>query len=103
MKPLKTIGILSAVGALVAISSAMTSTNKVQPVAGSISGKVVFDGKQPEVKPLTIGDEDRRTIVNACDRVIADTHRVPGAIWNLGKKLAGYALQSRRSRKAMRT
>jgi ornithine--oxo-acid transaminase len=52
--------------------------------------------------PLTIGDEDRRTIVNACDRVIADTHRVPGAIWDLGKKLAGYALQSRRSRKAMR-
>jgi len=60
MKPLKTIGILSAVGALVAISSAMTSTNKVQPVAGSISGKVVFDGKQPEVKPLTIGDEQSK-------------------------------------------
>jgi ornithine--oxo-acid transaminase len=48
--------------------------------------------------PLTIGDEERRRIVAACDQVIAETHRVPGSIWNLGKKLAGFAMQSRRSR-----
>ena len=34
--------------------------------------------------PLTITDEDCNWIETAFDTVIADSHRVPGAIWSLG-------------------
>ncbi|MCE9632785.1 MAG: aspartate aminotransferase family protein [Methylophilales bacterium] len=45
--------------------------------------------------PLVIGDEDVEWIISAADQVIADTHKVPGAIWDLGKTLAGHALKSK--------
>jgi ornithine--oxo-acid transaminase len=47
--------------------------------------------------PLVISEEDRRWIRTACDEVIADTHKVPGSIWELGKTLAGHAIKARRA------
>ena len=43
--------------------------------------------------PLNIAQEDREWIVSACRDVIADAHHVGGAIWNLGKQLAGAAIR----------
>ena len=45
--------------------------------------------------PLIITDEDCDLIEHAFDDVIAATHRVPGAIWSLGKTLVGNAVQAR--------
>ena len=45
--------------------------------------------------PLVISDKDRDWILSALDEVIADCHKVPGAIWDLGKTLTGHALKSR--------
>jgi ornithine--oxo-acid transaminase len=43
--------------------------------------------------PLVISDEDCDWIIRAFDDVIAEAHRVPGAVWTLGKTLAGHALK----------
>jgi ornithine--oxo-acid transaminase len=43
--------------------------------------------------PLTITDEDCRWIERAFDTVIADSHKVPGAIWSLGKTLVDNAIR----------
>ena len=45
--------------------------------------------------PLVINDKDREWILGALDEVIADCHKVPGAIWDLGKTLTGHALKSK--------
>jgi len=45
--------------------------------------------------PLIITDEDCDLIERAFDDAIAATHRVPGAIWSLGKTLVGNAVQAR--------
>lgn len=45
--------------------------------------------------PLVIGERDRDWILNALDQVIADCHKVPGAIWDLGKTLTGHALKAK--------
>lgn len=45
--------------------------------------------------PLVINDRDRDWILGALDEVIADCHKVPGAIWDLGKTLTGHALKSK--------
>ncbi len=42
---------------------------------------------------LNLTDRDCNTILNAFDHTIAETHKVPGSIWNLGKTLAGHALK----------
>ena len=34
-------------------------------------------------------------IRNAFDAVIADSHRMPGAAWSLGKTLVGHAMRAR--------
>ena len=44
---------------------------------------------------LVINDRDRDWILGALDEVIADCHKVPGAIWDLGKTLTGHALKSK--------
>ena len=44
--------------------------------------------------PLVISRADCDWILNAFDTVIADSHRVPGAIWSLGKTLAGHAMRA---------
>jgi ornithine--oxo-acid transaminase len=46
--------------------------------------------------PLNLTQKDRDTIVNAFDKTIADTHQVPGSIWDLGKTLAGHALKGKK-------
>lgn len=45
--------------------------------------------------PLVIDERDRARIVTAFDQVIADCHRVPGAVWDLATTLAGQALKSK--------
>ncbi len=45
--------------------------------------------------PLTITAEDCEWIINSFDAVIAASHRVPGAVWSLGKTLVGHALRAR--------
>ncbi|MGZ5866250.1 MAG: aspartate aminotransferase family protein [Xanthobacteraceae bacterium] len=42
---------------------------------------------------LVISQADCDWIVNAFDSVIGDSHRVPGAIWSLGKTLVGQAMR----------
>src|SRR5581483_5607532 len=44
---------------------------------------------------LVINDADCGWIVTAFDQVIAASHRVPGAIWSLGKTLIGHATRAR--------
>ena len=44
---------------------------------------------------LVITDTDCDWIERAFDAVIADSHRVPGAVWSLGKTLADHALKAR--------
>jgi ornithine--oxo-acid transaminase len=45
--------------------------------------------------PLIISEADCDWIEGAFDAVIADAHRVPGAVWTLGKTLAENALAAR--------
>jgi ornithine--oxo-acid transaminase len=44
---------------------------------------------------LVITDDDCEWIEAAFDKVIADSHRVPQAVWSLGRTLAGNALKAR--------
>jgi ornithine--oxo-acid transaminase len=44
---------------------------------------------------LVINEADCDWIVRAFDQVIAGSHRVPGAIWSLGKTLIGHATRAR--------
>jgi len=48
--------------------------------------------------PLTIGQQERRWIATACADVIASSHEMGGAIWDLGKQLAGAALRMKSGR-----
>ncbi|MCI0652922.1 MAG: aspartate aminotransferase family protein [Methylococcaceae bacterium] len=43
--------------------------------------------------PLVITEKDRDLIIRSFDQVIADCHKVPGSIWDLGKTLAGHAIK----------
>jgi ornithine--oxo-acid transaminase len=43
---------------------------------------------------LVISEADCRYVVDAFDAVIAESERVPGAIWSLGKALVGHALRA---------
>jgi ornithine--oxo-acid transaminase len=45
--------------------------------------------------PLTITEADRAWIRDSFDAVIADAHRVPGAVWDLGRTLAGNGIKAR--------
>jgi ornithine--oxo-acid transaminase len=44
--------------------------------------------------PLVISDSDCDWILDAFSSVIADSERVPGAVWSLGKALVGHAMQA---------
>ncbi len=46
--------------------------------------------------PLNLTEKDRDWVVNSFDNAIADTHKVPGSIWSLGKNLASHALKSKK-------
>jgi ornithine--oxo-acid transaminase len=43
--------------------------------------------------PLTITEDDCKWIEAAFDAVIASSHKVPGAIWSLGKTLVDNAVR----------
>jgi ornithine--oxo-acid transaminase len=45
--------------------------------------------------PLVISERDKAWIVSALESVIADCHKVPGAVWDLGRTLTGHALKSK--------
>jgi ornithine--oxo-acid transaminase len=47
--------------------------------------------------PLIIDDKDCVWIEEAFDSVIAGAHRVPGAVWSLGKTLVDNAIRVRES------
>ncbi|MCC7347116.1 MAG: aspartate aminotransferase family protein [Variibacter sp.] len=47
--------------------------------------------------PLVITAEDCDRIVSAFDATIAASHRVPGAVWSLGKTLVEHAMKARAS------
>ena len=47
--------------------------------------------------PLVLSDADCERIERAFDTVIAASHRVPGAVWSLGKTLVDHALKARAS------
>jgi ornithine--oxo-acid transaminase len=44
---------------------------------------------------MCISQEDEDWIVAAFDDIIADCHKVPGAVWDLATTLAGHALKSK--------
>jgi ornithine--oxo-acid transaminase len=50
------------------------------------------------IPSLVISDEDCNWIVSAFDSVIADAHRVPGAVWSLGKNLISNAVAAQAAR-----
>lgn len=45
--------------------------------------------------PLTINDTDRAWIREGFEAAIVDAHRVPGALWDLGRSLAGGGMKAR--------
>jgi len=45
--------------------------------------------------PLVLTDKDKEWLLRAFDHVIAECHKVPGSIWDLGKTLAGHALKAK--------
>lgn len=45
--------------------------------------------------PLVLSGDDCRWIGDAFEDVVSDSHRVPGAIWDLGRTLAGHAVKAR--------
>ncbi len=47
--------------------------------------------------PLNLTQKDRDNIVNSFDKAIADTHQIPGSIWDLGKNLASHALKNKKT------
>jgi ornithine--oxo-acid transaminase len=49
------------------------------------------------IPPLTLNEEDRGWIRRGFEQVVADSHRVPGAIWDLGRTLAAHSLKARSS------
>ncbi len=48
--------------------------------------------------PLNLTEKDREWIVNSLDKTIADTHVIPGSIWDLGKNLASHALKNKKAK-----
>ncbi|MBM4207550.1 MAG: aspartate aminotransferase family protein [Gammaproteobacteria bacterium] len=47
--------------------------------------------------PLVLTPKDRDHIVTSFEKVIADTHEIPGSIWDLGKNLASHALKGKKA------
>jgi ornithine--oxo-acid transaminase len=47
--------------------------------------------------PLILSEDDCQWIERGFEAAIADAHRVPGAIWSLGKTLADHAMKARAS------
>ena len=76
-------------GPLAIDSPATTAAGALTQVAGHASHTVKL------LPPLIITEEDCAAVECAFDKVVAATHRVPGAVWSLGKTLVGNAMQAR--------
>ena len=46
--------------------------------------------------PLNLTQKDRDWIVKSFDQAIAETHQIPGSIWDLGKNLASHAIKNKK-------
>jgi len=46
------------------------------------------------IPPLVLCEQDVDDIISAFDKVIADCHRFPGPVWEVGKRLSGNAIRS---------
>ncbi len=46
--------------------------------------------------PLNLTEKDRHWIVDSFDHAIAETHQIPGSIWDLGKNLASHAIKNKK-------
>lgn len=46
--------------------------------------------------PLNLTEKDRDWIINSFDQAIAETHKIPGSIWDLGKNLASHAIKNKK-------
>lgn len=46
--------------------------------------------------PLNLTEKDKDLIIQSFDQAIADTHQIPGSIWDLGKNLASHALKNKK-------
>ncbi len=46
--------------------------------------------------PLNLNQKDHDKIIGAFDKTIADTHKIGGSIWDLGKNLASHALKNKK-------
>jgi ornithine--oxo-acid transaminase len=44
---------------------------------------------------MVISDDDCAWIERAFESAVADSHKVPGSVWSLGKTLAGHAMKAR--------
>ena len=49
------------------------------------------------IPALVMTDKDCDWTVNSFDSVIAGSHRVPGAVWSLGKTLVSHAARARKT------
>jgi ornithine--oxo-acid transaminase len=49
------------------------------------------------IPALVLNDEDCNWIVESFDAVIAGSHKVPGAVWSLGKTLVSHAAKARKA------
>ncbi|MDQ7090151.1 MAG: aspartate aminotransferase family protein [Methylococcales bacterium] len=45
--------------------------------------------------PLNLTNKNSQHIISSFDKTIADTHQIPGSIWDLGKTLASHALKNK--------
>ncbi len=45
--------------------------------------------------PLILSEADAQWVLGAVEDVVNDAHRVPGSVWDLGKKLASHAVRNR--------
>lgn len=52
--------------------------------------------------PLNLSQKDRDWVVTAFDSAIANTHKVPGSIWDLGKNLASHAIKNKKNNPSKR-
>ncbi len=48
--------------------------------------------------PLNLAQKDRDWIITSFDKAIADTHQIPGSIWDLGKNLATHAIKNKKKK-----
>lgn len=45
--------------------------------------------------PLVVSEDDVAWTIRAVEDVVSESHRVPGSVWSLGKKLASHAVRNR--------